>query len=636
MRKKGYSYGLRFSRLMILSVIAWLFIAMPAYGDTVQNAVIATAEADYSGGAISIVPVDPDETTGTRDPVNELLAQTTSDITVASYGRYFYLICRYGTNTVAKFDIDSPYGDDCIWQYSTEGDETNSNPYDMIFVSSEKAYLIRYGSTKAWIVNPSAESEEEFKTGELDLSAYGEDGATESDSDPEMAGGVIADGKLFIIMQRLKGYDPTDLKAYVAVFDIETDEEINTGKGEGELKGIPLDIKDPLAIQYLEENDTLYVQGPGTFYPDYYPDCEGTGGIVSIDPETYEVEMVLDDGEADDMPYGAISGMAIVSSTKGYFVGYDGYDYSTYLSITTLYSFDPSADSPTGTEISGLVDKSIAGMESGIYTDKNGMLWVCNQTDAQVEILDPSTDTIEESVYTSLNPLKVVFTIEGFVEDDDNNNGIADTQEVADAVDLDGDGTDDVITDTYKFLQSEVAEAQIAIEATENVNSILTMASVDPADALADETGDPPTDMPYGLLDFSLDVTPGATVQVTIYFSESVSETEWYKYNSATGWEDYSANAVFSEMSNGCTQVVLTLEDGGDGDADGEVNGIITDPSGPGSVSTGSSVDTDDDDDTCFINTAGNGTGMTMQPLFLILLIGASLVALFASRRSED
>lgn len=479
MKGKRNPDGLRFSHLILLMIACLLVAVMPAYGDTVQNAVIATAEADYSGGAISIVPVDPDETTGTRGPENELLPQDTSDIRVASYDRYFYLIGRLDSNFVAKFDIDSPYEDDCIWQYSTEGDgdDTNSNPYDMIFVSSEKAYLIRYGSTKAWIVNPSAASEDEFKIGELDLSAY-VDGA-DTDGVPEMAGGVIADGKLFIIMQRLANWAVTELKPYVAVFDIETDAEIDTEKGEGDLKGIPLDGKNPSAIQYLEEDDILYVQTFGAYYGDYQYD----GGIISIDPEIYDTEMILDDGDSDNHPYGNISGISILSSDKGYFVGYDGWDSENSLSITTLYSFDPSAESPTGTAVSGLENKSIAGMESGIYTDINGMLWVCNQTDAQVEIVDPSTDTIEESVYTSLNPLNVVFV--GYETEDDDS--------------------DDTVDDT------------------------------------GDDTGD-------------------------------------------------------------------------------------DDDSG----------DDDDDDDTCFINTAGNGTGMTMNPLYFILLIGASLVAFLGSRCSRN
>lgn len=440
MRGKRNLYGSFFLRLTVFSMVAWFFVAftgaIPANADTVQTAIVAAVEADYSGSAVSIVPVDPDDTTGTRDPENELLAQDISDITVASYGRYFYLISRYGENSVAKLDMDEP--ESVIWQYSTEGDETNSNPYDMIFVSDEKAYIIRYGSTKAWIVNPSTESEDDFKTGELDLSSYVD--GTDTDGVPEMAGAVIVDDQLFIFMQRLVSYAPTELKSYVAVFDTSTDEEIDTYMGEGDLLGIPLDVKDPLAIQYLEESDTVYVQAIG-YYAGYgYPDYEYDGGIISINPDTYETDVVLDDGDSTSHPYGNISGMAIVSSTKGYFVGYDGWGDNT------LYSFDPSGADTTISAISGLEGIGIAGMESGIYTDKNGMLWVCNQTDAQVDILDTSTDTIDESVSTSLNPLKVVFA--SYEEDDGD----------------DADDSDDTDDDDSCFIKTAGAGSGMTVQ----------------------------------------------------------------------------------------------------------------------------------------------------------------------------
>ncbi len=51
-------------------------------------------------------------------------------------------------------------------------------------------------------------------------------------------------------------------------------------------------------------------------------------------------------------------------------------------------------------------------MESGIYADMNGLLWICNQTDPEVLILDTDTDTVVDSVDTELNPGKVVFTID--------------------------------------------------------------------------------------------------------------------------------------------------------------------------------------------------------------------------------
>ena len=394
MKKKALFCGMNSFIQTVLSVFlvsAVLFInADPVYCDETQTAVVATVAADWSSGAHSVISVDP--VGGPRTVQNDLLP-TISDITVTAYGKYFYRMERTGANNVTKFDINAP--DTVIWQYSTEGVDVGSNPHDLVFVSSEKAYLLRYGSDKVWIVNPSTTDEDGFKIGELDLSSY-----ADADGIPEMHSGVIVNGKIFIALQRLEWWTPT-VTAYVAVFDIITDEEIETGKGEGGRKGIQLDIKNPGAIQYLVENDTIYVQGSGSYFP-----VEYTGGIVSVNPTTYDTVLVLDDGTDTNHPYGQISGMAIASATKGYFIGYDGWGDNT------LYSFDPSTGNVYGEVVDYLKNKNIAGMESGVYLDKNDMLWVCDATDAEIVILNTADDTIDEKISTNLNPSRVVFCTE--------------------------------------------------------------------------------------------------------------------------------------------------------------------------------------------------------------------------------
>ena len=68
----------------------------------------------------------------------------------------------------------------------------------------------------------------------------------------------------------------------------------------------------------------------------------------------------------------------------------------------------------------GFENISISGMQAGVYTDKNNMLWVCNQSTGMVDILNTDTDTVDESVSTGLNPNKVTFCTQGAPE---NNNG---------------------------------------------------------------------------------------------------------------------------------------------------------------------------------------------------------------------
>ncbi len=203
----------------LLAVIGLAFMnVQPAWSEVTQTAVIATTASGYTSGAHSVVTVDP--VGGPRVAQNNLIP-TKSDISIAAYGNYFYRLGRSQMEHLTKFDINAP--DTPIWQFSVLGDEETANPHDVIFVSEEKAYVLRYGSAKAWIINPSATTEDEFKIGELDLSAY-DDG----DGIPEMNSGVIADGKLFITLQRQDrsgGYGGWVLnEAWMAVIDTETQE----------------------------------------------------------------------------------------------------------------------------------------------------------------------------------------------------------------------------------------------------------------------------------------------------------------------------------------------------------------------------------------------------------------------------
>ncbi|HMA86777.1 MAG TPA: hypothetical protein VKN73_13825 [Desulfosalsimonadaceae bacterium] len=388
----------------------FLICGLCATSHAEQKAVIATVSPDYESGAHAVASVDP--LGGPRD-IQTNLAPTGSDITVTAFGEYFYRIEGSGAHSISKFHVNSPA--ELIWQYSTEGREENSFPHDLVFVDSEKAYLLRYGSDTAWIVNPSAETEDAFKTGELDLSAY-----ADTDGVPEMHSGVVVGDRLFITLQRVDysgGFSDVEYYTpYVAVFDTTTNEEIDVLDCGCEMKGIEIpEITNLGAIQYLDVTDRIYVQGMGD-----YDQTEGApmGGILSIDPDTYETNVLLTD---DFSFYGAVTGMVVVSETKGYFIGYAGWGDNT------LYTFDPSCDTGCGIgAVPGFENISIAGMESGVYTDENGMAWICVQSpeNPRVDILNPTDDTIDESLATELNPLKVAFT-----ESDSAGNGNGDNDD---------------------------------------------------------------------------------------------------------------------------------------------------------------------------------------------------------------
>ncbi|MDH5472076.1 MAG: hypothetical protein OEY87_04740 [Gammaproteobacteria bacterium] len=350
------------------------------------DVVVATRAPDYSSGAYSVI----NELAANSFMATNELAPTSSDVFVAAYGAHYYFFNKTDAS-VTKYsytDATTP-----VWQFSVnDAADTGANPYAMIFVNETKAYILRYGKATAWIVNPSATIESDFKTGELDLTAY-DDG----DGIPEMANGIIVGNKLFITMQRLDRnnfWSHTNI-VYVAVFDVTTDQEIDTNYPGDAVMGIPMEIINPNTdIAYDAVLNKVFVQGQGDYFGGNY-----TGGIESIDPDTYNTLLELDDGDQITHDYGFISGLAISSATRGYFVSYVGWG-DNY-----LYTYNPATGAiqlSTVTAVQGINIASIA-------FDANGRLWVADATNATVHIIDAVNDTLIDSVSTVLSPINMAF-----------------------------------------------------------------------------------------------------------------------------------------------------------------------------------------------------------------------------------
>ena len=190
--------------------------------------------------------------------------------------------------------------------------------------------------------------------------------------------------------------------------------------------------------------------------------------------------------------------------------------------------------------------------------------------------------------------------------EDSNDNGIPDVQEVDTISDLDGDGTDDAAQNTIKCVKTAQGKALgISFKGSSTVVSIESMsAEYDDQNEIYAADSSTPTDFPFGLINFKLIMNqPGDQAVITVYFSEPAPEGGiWFKYDPIEAtWTDFSSQTAFSADRQSIT---LYLEDGGEGDADGIVNGIIVDPSGVGvsSFSGGSSAG----GASCFISTASS------------------------------
>lgn len=365
--------------------------------DTVSDpssllAFTATRANDFSSGRTDRISLETNTVSGSY-------TATGSDIRVVSDDRSLYQIGRFSLDNVTKYDIDDTSAP--IYQYSLiDLDAANgegANPYTIVFVDDTKAYVIRYGSSRIWIVNPSAQSQEEFKTGELSIAAY------DLDITPEANSAVLVDGKLFVLMERLErpAFEVNKV-GYVAVFDTATDEEIDTGMGGADgLNGIPLGVQNPTALQYSSADDMIYLVGRGNSFADAAEGLERyTGGVEAIDPESYIRETILDDG-TEETNQGFFNNLLVTSGSRAYLTT------SASFANNTLRTLNP---------VTGLMDDSAVTNFSGLditttALDPLNRLWVGLGGDTPgfrlLDAIDGSELNI--AIDTALVPINVVF-----------------------------------------------------------------------------------------------------------------------------------------------------------------------------------------------------------------------------------
>lgn len=157
------------------------------------------------------------------------------------------------------------------------------------------------------------------------------------------------------------------------------------------------------------------------------------------------------------------------------------------------------------------------------------------------------------------------------------------------------------------------------------LGAIVALTPVDPSGVTG--TGTAPSSMPYGLIDFKIRVEqPGDSTEVIVEFPEA-APASWVKLDSSGAWIDYTEHVTYNGDR---TVATIRLVDGGIGDDDGIANGIIVDPSGPGTYASSSSSSN---------GSSSGGGGCTMTPsapftIDLLLLLGGC-VGLILYRRKK-
>ncbi len=194
-----------------------------------------------------------------------------------------------------------------------------------------------------------------------------------------------------------------------------------------------------------------------------------------------------------------------------------------------------------------------------------------------------------------------------------NGNRTPDSQEIDTFIDLNRDAIDDRDqTNQIKSIFNHDGSLAIGLSITGSDAStrIVAVESVDPS--TVPEPFYSTDEMVFGLLRYKIVVPQnGQAAHWTLHFSEPISvDTPWLRYDSVIGWEDIS-NEI--EIAPDGLRATRSVTDGGPGDSDGVVNGIVVDQIGPLTVANDNAAVSDANSKgsdgveatTCFIRTIG-------------------------------
>ncbi|MCJ8295158.1 MAG: cadherin repeat domain-containing protein [Colwellia sp.] len=365
-------------------------------------AVVQTIAPDYSNSEVAYLDAK------TEQVASGYYVKDASDYTLSSYKGDIFHIGRFFIDTVTKYDAsDEANRDTPIWSYSTQDaqDSTSRNPYALVSLNESKAYLLRYGSSKVWIVNPQATASEDFKIGELDLTSYVH--ADNSNGTPSPAAAVINNGKLYIAMQR-QDDSYNSGTAYVAVFDTTSDTEVETNaNADDNVKGIPLTGVNPLEHSLVANEDKVYV----TTRNGYSSVDLSLSRIEEINTTDYSVRQVLNAGDIVENTASFIKASVVVSPEKGYFYASQAIFTPSYHEVSSIYEFNPT----TGAIVTVGVAETGTENITFIALDTENSLWVsvADPSLPGVDVIDTNTNTKKiDRLPTTLNPGTIRFIVE--------------------------------------------------------------------------------------------------------------------------------------------------------------------------------------------------------------------------------
>jgi hypothetical protein len=349
-------------------------------------AVVTSVAADYGSSGIDFVQTNfPFETqTG-------FAAQDLSDIGAATYGDYFYRLGRFQQDNISKWSFESP--DSPLWEFSVG---TYANPYDVIFVSDSKAYILLWGDNKILIVNPNVTGnteEADFSTGEIDLSAY------DLGAGSNTAAAILHEGYLYVVLEGFNAaWEPT--QSHLIKIDTMSDTEVDVN-GAAEGKGYALMVKNAGEIERLDQH--IFVSGKGRYKSpsEGRPEPELSGGIekVDISSDTFSSSLLIDDNHENVAAQ--ITAIEIASANIAYLLRYNDWQNND------IIKFNPQTGEVDDQPLAGYEAQDIRFIE----VDAHNQLWIGlgSSTAPRIDIVSTIDDSLIGTAALTRNPAAIAF-----------------------------------------------------------------------------------------------------------------------------------------------------------------------------------------------------------------------------------
>ncbi len=316
---------------------------------------------------------------GTPPVATPNVAGVCSDAVLRHHQGLLYVIERFGCDNVRV--LDPANGFQVVRQFSVGN---GANPNDVVVVSPTKAYVARYDSADLWIVDPSTGA----FLGAISLAAF-----ADADGVPEMNRMALADGRVFVTVQRNDRdaiFSPTDSSA-VIVIDPATDTLVDCDAAAPGVQGILLPFQNPTTELVVDASGRLVVGCTGFYGAD-------DGGVVRIDPLALAVDAI----ETTEVALGGdVADVVPASDGRGFVVLSDA-------SFNTVCKPYDRATGVVGTAVYATAGFNLADAEA----NDRGELWLCDRTPANpgIRVFDVATlQPLPGPTWTGLPPQDIEF-----------------------------------------------------------------------------------------------------------------------------------------------------------------------------------------------------------------------------------